>query len=837
MFSTTPINGRARGGAGMVHGRPANVPSQPLRRVSGIDSSAIPPRRSSRIQQQQKQEDDEDELIPRTPKREQSNQPHRRLYKDTPIPQRERELEEQHEASYDITVPILPPHEYDEEKQQQEEDEEIEHLEEEYSNILDEDYGDDNDNDNNDNDNDINTSLFQRRKNKPHLMDTSSMMLSSNKGENNTNTDDEDRNPVLIYLVDPVSAFFKRGITIGFLTLRFLISPFLQKRVLSFIFMTLVMIFAVALSSIGVFYGLKYGKNLIVSYSSSSSSSSSNYHPPKFVPENMDEWSDRLINVEREVESLSRISSSLQAGVKDSTENSRLRMDRLDEELQEAIQGLSKLSSDFSVVNKQVDEYSTMTEQIQSRFKELSNSLGDLQKVVAGQESETSDMKTTITQHGDAISSSIEAIQKSAKEIETLQNRLRYLEQAQMGEQSVMELLEEYLPSRMVVSVDPHTKSINGIPEFWSFLDNILQEKFSNILDNYEFERGSGQQQPSNINWEDFLKLNEQALRSLIQDENNYISNDQYSMVSKEEFQQVLQYRLSEFREDISQKLENLDHKVRWAIEHDNAVEPDHTTTGIALETLVRDQIEAYNSKTILAKPDYASKVNGAQVDRPNTSKTYSPHSSRSLVYRLARGVTSLVGFGRVILNPPEVALNEDTTVGSCWPFNGQSGKLGVVLASEIYPTDISIEHIPAKITLNPATAPKTITVWMQIKDESNRKMIRDIISQPSESSDIPTDYVKILSFNYNVYSNRRAQLVSIPYAVQKIAGSTSKVIIDIGDNWGNPFYTCLYKIRVYGDTERQQQQSDHQGHSEMPQQQPDPDTEGDDSFGDDEIL
>lgn len=769
---------------------------------------------------QPEEEEDDVDLIPRTPRHQ---KPPRRLYKDTPVPRKEQEItremsyeepqeeeeEEEgeddvhHETSYDTRIPILPAHEYEAEK-------EVEDLEEEYSNILSgKSYAEEEEEEETRRNEDESRSedlSFRRRMRKP---------------ETTIIEQEDESNPVLLYIVDPCVGFVKRVGTIGFYTAKFLVSPFLKKRILSFIFMTIALMLALILSSVGVYQGLKLGKGLL-------SRRVGHYEPPRFVPENMDELSGRLMNVEREVESLSRISSSLQAGVRDSSENAKIRIDGLEEELRDVVQGLTHISNDFTVVNKQVDEYSSITDELQGSFKDLSRSLSELQRVVSSQEDESSDLRSTVTQHGDAISSSIESIQKAAREIETLQTRMTYLERAKSGEENVLEILESYLPSRLVVSVDPETKAITAIPEFWSFLDSVLKDKFASVLDTYEFERRTDTPQPS-VNWEDFLRFNEKALESLIRNQINDSWNT-HTVVSKEDFQQELQERLALFREDLSEQLEQLDQKVRTAVEYSGATEQhdvNNIATGLALENLVRDHIEAYNSRSVLAKPDFASRVNGARVDRPNTSKTYSPHSSRSMLYRMARGLTSLAGFGRVVLNPPEAALNEDTSVGSCWPLDGQSGKLGIVLASEMYPTDLSIEHIPAKVSLNPTTAPRNISLWIQVTDGMKRQAIKDILTQPPQQ-DIPHNYVRVLSSTYNVYSRRGAQTFTVPYAVQKLAGSTNKAIVSIDENWGNPLYTCLYKVRLYGN-------SIHQPNDQP--LEPHPDDTHEESFGDDELL
>lgn len=121
------------------------------------------------------------------------------------------------------------------------------------------------------------------------------------------------------------------------------------------------------------------------------------------------------------------------------------------------------------------------------------------------------------------------------------------------------------------------------------------------------------------------------------------------------------------------------------------------------LQELVDAAILKY-SKDTLATPDYALFTAGARVVPSITSDTLLLKSAPRLGKWLA-GMKDVEG------RSPATALHPDNTVGSCWPFQGSQGQLGVLLSRRIVVSDITIEHAAKELSPDITTAPKSIEV------------------------------------------------------------------------------------------------------------------------------
>jgi len=109
-------------------------------------------------------------------------------------------------------------------------------------------------------------------------------------------------------------------------------------------------------------------------------------------------------------------------------------------------------------------------------------------------------------------------------------------------------------------------------------------------------------------------------------------------------------------------------------------------------------------SKDTLATPDYALYTAGARVVPSITSDTLVVKSAS----RLGKWVA---GSKDVEGRAPATALHPDNSVGSCWPFNGSQGQLGVLLSRRVIMTDVTIEHAAKELSPDVRTAPKSIEV------------------------------------------------------------------------------------------------------------------------------
>jgi len=124
----------------------------------------------------------------------------------------------------------------------------------------------------------------------------------------------------------------------------------------------------------------------------------------------------------------------------------------------------------------------------------------------------------------------------------------------------------------------------------------------------------------------------------------------------------------------------------------------------------------------------------------------------------------------------PISAISPSSNRGQCWPMKGDSGKIGIKLSEVIIPTSFSIEHIPKSIATSMNSAPKMIEVYALNSTDYS-------ISQ------------KVASYIYKI-NGPSVQTFEIHEPVFPCDTIQFKIL----ENYGNPFYTCIYRLRVHGN-------------------------------------
>jgi SUN domain-containing protein 1/2 len=131
------------------------------------------------------------------------------------------------------------------------------------------------------------------------------------------------------------------------------------------------------------------------------------------------------------------------------------------------------------------------------------------------------------------------------------------------------------------------------------------------------------------------------------------------------------------------------------------------TQKGDDVTSILQDLIDAAllrYSKDTIARPDYALFTAGARVIPSITSDTLVMRQP-GLLGKMLMGKKPIEG------RSPATALHPDISVGSCWPFAGSHGQLGVLLNRRAVISDITIEHAAADVALDTSTAPKSVEV------------------------------------------------------------------------------------------------------------------------------
>ncbi|KAI0650185.1 hypothetical protein C8Q79DRAFT_880448, partial [Trametes meyenii] len=159
---------------------------------------------------------------------------------------------------------------------------------------------------------------------------------------------------------------------------------------------------------------------------------------------------------------------------------------------------------------------------------------------------------------------------------------------------------------------------------------------------------------------------------------------------------------------------------------------------------------------------------------------------------------------------PPDVVLNENLNIGSCWSMSGPSGQVGIVLPHLMYPTFFSIDHVPWEIMDVVGEAPRSIIVWGVVDGEVNMLAMQGVLQEHGSPIPIPPGrasppipgpfdhYVPLASFEYDVYGSSPVQSFPVYQAIANARMYFGIFVVEIVDNWGAPF-TCMYRVRIHG--------------------------------------
>ncbi|KAB0384318.1 hypothetical protein FD755_006235 [Muntiacus reevesi] len=168
-----------------------------------------------------------------------------------------------------------------------------------------------------------------------------------------------------------------------------------------------------------------------------------------------------------------------------------------------------------------------------------------------------------------------------------------------------------------------------------------------------------------------------------------------------------------------------------------------------------------------IEKPDFALKSIGASIDFEQTSATYN-HDKACSYWNWIR----LWNYAQ----PPDVILEPNVTPGNCWAFSGDRGQVTIRLAQKVYLSNLTLQHIPKTISLSGSldTAPK------------------DFVIYGVEGS--PKEEVFLGAFQFQ--PENIIQTFQLQNQPPRTFGA---VKVKISSNWGNPRFTCLYRVRVHG--------------------------------------
>ncbi|XP_037667074.1 SUN domain-containing protein 5 [Choloepus didactylus] len=168
-----------------------------------------------------------------------------------------------------------------------------------------------------------------------------------------------------------------------------------------------------------------------------------------------------------------------------------------------------------------------------------------------------------------------------------------------------------------------------------------------------------------------------------------------------------------------------------------------------------------------IEKPDFALKSIGATIDFEHTSPTYN--------YDKARSYWNWIRLWNYA-QPPDVILEPNMTPGNCWAFAGDRGQVTIRLAQKVFLSNLTLQHIPKTISLSGSldTAPKDFVIYGM--------------------EGYPREEVFLGAFQF-----QPENIIQMFPLQNQPARPFRAVKVRISSNWGNPRFTCLYRVRVHG--------------------------------------
>ncbi|XP_040397892.1 sperm-associated antigen 4 protein-like [Cygnus olor] len=126
--------------------------------------------------------------------------------------------------------------------------------------------------------------------------------------------------------------------------------------------------------------------------------------------------------------------------------------------------------------------------------------------------------------------------------------------------------------------------------------------------------------------------------------------------------------------------------------------------------------------------------------------------------------------------NTPDTVLQPDVSLGNCWAFQGSQGQVVIRLPAKIQAAMVTIHHTSEMDSElgKFSSAPRDFT-----------------ISGVDEETEAET---LLGAFTYGV---QKKPMQTFP--LQKIPRAFQFIKIVIQSNWGNPEYTCIYRVQVHG--------------------------------------
>lgn len=264
---------------------------------------------------------------------------------------------------------------------------------------------------------------------------------------------------------------------------------------------------------------------------------------------------------------------------------------------------------------------------------------------------------------------------------------------------------------------------------------------------------------------------------------------------------------------DFESKLREIEAKFKdatgaswWPRNRPGSQQQEQLTIGSdAAEQIVQRAVLAATKDTV-ARADFALYTGGGRVIPEYTSPTFSVSP--------VSGWRRMLGIGTVHGRAPAVALIPDINVGNCWPFAGSQGQIAVLLSRSVKVDSVTIDHASKEVAYDLRAAPRKFAVWGLVEGADNLEKLAKYNSEMEAQSiggaegglseeDGPQfrpARILLAEFEYDITGSSHIQTFTVPDRVREAGIDIGVVVFQIRSSWGDPNYTCLYRVRVHGE-------------------------------------
>lgn len=517
------------------------------------------------------------------------------------------------------------------------------------------------------------------------------------------------------------------------------------------------------------------------------------YAPPITVPQTSEEMMSRLTELERYMIRYSAAASNVEnrlAEFDDSIGTHSTEIHEIQENAFDSGRHWSQVSQKILVLEETLEAMKKEQKSTAGSVNDMSKSVHAIEKELISQRAELSKYIKTGLQLSDTVKRIESGQLKEGHNGNSDHEDGRSSMTVNEVKEYALQAIEDVLPEKLIVALE------NGRPQstadFWRYLSTVFVRKD---------EADDGRDKRPQLAWSEFLKTNAENMKAFISEQQENIVGDDSAIVSKSYFMNVLKDEMATVHQDLEERLATLSkgsdqayahRQQHWTARSDNMSE-------LAVEHLVASAIHRH-SLDVLARPDYAAYSSGARVNPFLTSPTYL-HRPTALLPRLFSRM--FFNIGSSWSHPPAVAIHPSNAVGMCWAFPGTTGQLSVKLSHAIILTDIAIEHVHPDIAHDATTAPKDLEIWAYVGDEAAESASTNDADTESDSSlrHAPAaGYVHVMDVTYSVYNDAQSvQSFAVPQSMRRLTVPVNQVVYRVKSNWGNPEFTCLYRVRAIG--------------------------------------